>query len=302
MLFFLGVLPSHRPSDILPNILTLIYYHKFRDIYDKISAEVKFFMRSILFLLVTALAAIVNIPSCIYWHFHGRKDQEGAYRKATAICHTWIRPLMRIAGVDLHKEGEENLINDRPVLYVGNHQGDMDILLIMRELEFLYSIIAKIETKKIPIVSQWMANANCIFMDRGNPRQTLESIKRAQELLSEGRTVVVFPEGTRSQGPEMNEFKPGAFRCAVKAGVPIVPFVIDGSYKVFEQQRYLKKADVFFHILPAIEPEELKGMKTPEVSALVQQRIQDELYRIRETQGQSVPQEERKVWNAPQNS
>ena len=64
-------------------------------------------MRSILFLLTAALAAIVNIPSCIYWHFKHEKDQQGAYRKATAICHTWIRPLMRIAGVRLHKSGEE---------------------------------------------------------------------------------------------------------------------------------------------------------------------------------------------------
>ncbi len=259
-------------------------------------------MRSILFLLMAALAAIVNIPSCIYWHFKHEKDRQGAYDKATRICHTWIRPLMRIAGVQLHKEGEENLEQDRPVLYVGNHQGDMDILLIMRELEGLYSIIAKIETKKIPIVSQWMANADCIFMDRGNPRQTLESIKRAQDLLTEGRTVVVFPEGTRSQGPEMNEFKSGALRCALKAKVPVVPFVIDGSYKVFEQQRRLKPADVYFQILPAIEPETFAGMKTHELSALVQQQIQDELYRIREEAGTPVPEEERKTWNAQPNS
>ena len=252
-------------------------------------------------MLTAALAAIVNIPSCIYWHFKHEKDQQGAYRKATAICHTWIRPLMRIAGVKLHKKGEENLNNHRPCLYVGNHQGDMDILLIMREFDDMHSIIAKIETKKIPIVAQWMSNAECLFMDRGNPRQTLECIKQAQALLEKGRSVVVFPEGTRSQTAEMNEFKPGAFGCAVKAGVPIVPFVIDGSYKVFEQQRRLKPADVYFHILPAIEPEEIKGLKTPDVSAMAQQRIQDELYRIREAAGETIP-EERKVWNAPQNS
>jgi 1-acyl-sn-glycerol-3-phosphate acyltransferase len=259
-------------------------------------------IRSIFFLLTAALAAIVNIPSCIYWHFRRGKDQQGAYRKATAICHTWIRPLMAIAGVNLHKKGEETLDSSRPALYVGNHQGDMDILLIMREFGDLHSIIAKIETKKIPIVAQWMDNADCLFMDRGNPRQTLAVIKQAQELLEKGRSVVVFPEGTRSQGPEMNEFKPGALRCAVKAGVPIVPFVIDGSYKVFEQQRYLKKADVYFHILPAIQPESFAGMKTPDLSALVQQQIQEELYRLRAEAGCETPQEERKAWNTPQNS
>ena len=193
-------------------------------------------------------------------------------------------------------------MTDSPVLYVGNHQGDMDILLIMSELGDLYSIVAKKETKKVPIVAQWMANADCIFMDRGNPRQTLESIKRAQELLENGRSVVIFPEGTRSKGADMNEFKPGALRCAVKAKVPIIPFAIDGTYKVFEQQRYLKKSHVDMSILPAVAPEEYAGLKTPELSALLQQKIQDELYRLREERGEQVPEEERKVWNAPQNS
>ena len=275
----------------------------FAIIYDKICAEVISMIRSILFLLVALVGAIVNLPNCIYWHYHHEENQAGAYRKATRICHVWIPPEERIAGIRLHKTGTENLEMDRPVLYVGNHQGDADILLIMRELEELYSIIAKIETKKIPVISTWMANANCIFMDRGNPRQTAECMKRAQELLEQGRTVVVFPEGTRSKGADMNEFKSGAFRCALKAKVPIVPFVIDGSYKVFEQQRRLKAADVYMRILPAIEPEEYAGMKTHEISAIVQQKIQDELYAIREEAGEPVPPEEERVqWNAQQNS
>ena len=259
-------------------------------------------IRSFLFLLAAAVVAIIHIPSCLFWHFRAKTDKAGAYDKATRICHTWIRPIAKLGGVDLRKRGEENIVTDRPVLYVGNHQGDMDILLIMSELGDLYSIVAKKETKKVPIVAQWMANADCIFMDRGNPRQTLESIKRAQELLENGRSVVIFPEGTRSKGAEMNEFKPGAFRCAVKANVPVIPFAIDGTYRVFEQQRYLKKAHVDMSVLPAIPPEEFAGLKTPELSAFVQQKIQDELYRLREERGETVPEEERKVWNAPQNS
>ena len=71
---------------------------------------------------------------------------------------------------------------------------------------------------------------------------------------------------------------------------------------MFEQQRYLKKAHVDMSILPEIGPEEFAGLKTPELSAMLQQKIQDELYRLREERGEAVPEEERKVWNAPQNS
>ncbi len=255
-------------------------------------------IRSIAFLLAAAFVAIINIPEAIYWHFRSRKDKAGAYDKASRICRRWIGPVQRLGGVNLRKLGEENIPKDRAVLYVGNHQGDMDILLIMHEFGELPSVVAKIETKKIPVVSTWMASADCIFMDRGNARQTLECIKRAQELLESGRSVVIFPEGTRAKGPDMREFKAGALRCALKAKVSVVPFAIDGTYKVFERQRYLKKADVDLSILPPIEPEEFAGLKTHELAQMAQQRIQDELYRLRETRGEEVPPAgERKQWN-----
>lgn len=257
-------------------------------------------MKSILFLLCATLAAIVNIPSCIYWRFQGKADKKGAYARGQRIVDVWVPRLERLGGIILHKEGEEN-ITDRTALWVGNHQGDMDILLIMKELGKLYSIVSKKETRKVPVVAQWMANVDCIFIDRGNPRQTLESINRAQELLESGRSVVIFPEGTRSKGPEMNEFKSGALRCAVKAGVPIVPFAIDGTYKCFEAQGYIKDADVRMSVLPAVEPEDFKDMNTRQLSCKVQQLIQDELYRMRGGAGG-----ERKIWTevpkGPQNS
>ena len=77
----------------------------------------------------------------------------------------------------------------------------------------------------------------------------------------------------------MNEFKSGAFKAAIKAGVPVVPFVIDGTYKVFEAQHYLKKADVRFSILPPVAP--LEGEKTQDLSVRVQNIIKEELDRIR---------------------
>ena len=64
-------------------------------------------IRSILFLLAAAFVALINIPSCLIWHFRSRTDKAGAYDKATRICHTWIRPIAKLGGVDLKKRGAE---------------------------------------------------------------------------------------------------------------------------------------------------------------------------------------------------
>lgn len=254
-------------------------------------------IRTIIWLLYAVFICITLLPYELYWKLKGGKEPGDRYPGPQRVVNFWVPSVYKLGGMRLHKKGEENIIEDRPALYVGNHQGDFDIFLIAQELGSLKSIVAKKESKKVPVIRTWMKYADCIFIDRGNPRQTLQSINQAQELLERGRSVVIFPEGTRSRGPEMNEFKAGAFRCALKAGVPIVPFAIDGTYKIFEQQNYLKPADVQLSILPAVETKGMEKEKTRTISAEIQQMIQDELYSLRG----GCPEGERKVWTDRQN-
>lgn len=249
-------------------------------------------IRTIVWLIYVVIVCIINVPYVLYWKFKGGKKPGDRYQAPQNVVNTFVPSVYKLGGMVLHKKGEENIIEDRPALYVGNHQGDFDIFIIAKELGSLKSIVAKKESGKVPVVKNYMEYADCIFMDRGNPRQTLQSINRAQELLESGRSVVIFPEGTRSRGPEMNEFKAGALRCALRAGVPIVPFAIDGTYKVYEQQKYLKKADVNLSILPAVETAGMEKERTKTISAEIQQMIQDELYNMRG----GCPEGERKIW------
>ena len=82
---------------------------------------------------------------------------------------------------------------------------------------------------------------DCVFIDRDSPRKAMEAMRQAQTMLEQGKSMVVFPEGTRSRGDQMNEFKAGAFRMACKAGAPVVPVAIDGSYKIMEANHNLMK-------------------------------------------------------------
>ena len=99
-----------------------------------------------------------------------------------------------------------------------SHQGDYDIPLMLLYLDEPHGLVAQVETKKIPLVRTWMELLDCVFIDRDSPRKAMEAMRQAQTMLEQGKSMVVFPEGTRSRGDQMNEFKAGAFRMACKAG------------------------------------------------------------------------------------
>lgn len=236
-------------------------------------------LRTIFFLLVVALFLILSLPVMLVCILTRDKDAFAPMPKAAQWIAEKIVPLAaKLGGCNVTIKGKENL-PDGPVLLVGNHQGDFDVLLVLYAFGEIPVIVAKREAQKVPIARTWMKMIHCIFMDRSDMRQSLMCIKKSGEYLEHGFKVLIFPEGTRSKGPEMGEFKAGAFKAAVKAKVPIVPFMIDGTYKVFEKQHFLKKADVTLSIL---RPMYVSGdEKTQEISETLQTMIQNELDKTR---------------------
>lgn len=240
-------------------------------------------LRSIVWLLAAVVILILSLPVALCIRLFGKKEPYGPAPAAAAwFCRKIVPFVARLGGVDLELTGTENL-PEGPALFTGNHQGDFDVLLILFCLGGPHVIVAKKEAKKVPIARLWMKLLGCIFMDRKDVRQSLECIKQAQDQLEHGISVVIFPEGTRSKGPDMNEFKPGAYKCAIKAGVPVVPFALDGTYKCFEERRLLTKSKVRFSILPPVDPAAMGITKTQELADLVQKRIAEELQNLRAT-------------------
>lgn len=249
-------------------------------------------IRTVLWFFVVATIVVLMTPVTLYYRLTlkpepGDPIDPGVER----IVQTCARFVLRLAGVHVHVEGQEHLLEET-ALYVGNHQGNYDIPIILFGLGPLKSIVAKSETAKIPVIRTWMTFFDCIFMDRDDPRQSLASLNRAQELLEQGRSVIIFPEGTRSKGPHMAEFKAGALRCAIRAKVPIVPFALDGSWRAMEAQNgIMRPADINMRILPHIETHDLSKAQTRSVSPEVQQRIQEALDDL-----QNTPTEARITW------
>ena len=142
--------------------------------------------------------------------------------------------LVKRSGSSIYILGTEK-IPDGPVLFVSNHQSNFDIPLMLSFVNKPKSFIAKIELANIPLLSCWLKAGNCVFIDRENPRQSLKVINEGIEILKSGHSMVIFPEGTRSKGPQIQDFKKGSLRLATKSGVPIVPVTIKDSYKMYEE-------------------------------------------------------------------
>jgi len=239
----------------------------------------EYMFRTLLFLIVFILGLILILPVGLILKLFYPKDKFAPVPAAAEFIAAKIIPFItKIGGCNYTIIGQEN-IPEGPALFVGNHQGDFDVLLILFAFKRIPIIVAKMEAAKVPIAHMWMTLMHTIFMDRKDLRQSLRCIKDAEEYLEHGFKVVLFPEGTRSQGPDMGEFKAGAFKTAVKTKTPIVPFVIDGTYKVFEKQKYLKKSDCSFIILNPIYTDGTE--KTQEIADEVKSKIQSKLDEIR---------------------
>ena len=127
--------------------------------------------------------------------------------------------------------GAEHLYT-RPCVIIGNHQSELDVLLLGAIFPPYCSVTAKSSLKLVPFLGWFMALSGTVFIDRSNRQDALKAFeKAAEEMRRERQTVFIFPEGTRSYAkePTLGAFKKGAFHLAIRAGVPVVP-VVAGCY------------------------------------------------------------------------
>ncbi|OPJ61675.1 lysophospholipid acyltransferase family protein [Clostridium oryzae] len=149
---------------------------------------------------------------------------------------------------DLKVSGLEN-IPEGACVFAGNHEAIFDVFAVLPCMKSITGFIAKQSLGKLPAVAWWMRQAHSVFIDRDNPREGIKAINQAVENLKAGYSVIVFPEGTRSLKSEIAEFKRGSLKLALKANVPIVPFTVDGTYRVLEVGNKVRgnKAKIIFH-------------------------------------------------------
>ncbi len=150
------------------------------------------------------------------------------------IAPRYIRMVAALFGIDRRLEGWEALpeaIREgrQPVIFIANHASHFDPPLLISTLPSHPVFIAKRELGRVLFLGWVIWLAGFIFIDRGNRVQAQASLVAAAKRIHDGQSVVMFPEGTRSRDGQLLPFKPGSFKLAVEAGVPLIPVAIHGG-------------------------------------------------------------------------
>lgn len=202
----------------------------------------------------------------------------------------WVNDVIELFDIDFRVEGKEN-IPEGPCVFYCNHQGYGDIVLMLKACEGKQiGFIAKDTLQKLPYFGTWIKTIRGVFIKRGYTRESLKAIRDGVELLKQGFSLVIFPEGTRSKGGEMKEFKAGSFKLATKAKVPIVPVAIHGTYRIFEETQLITSgATAYARILEPINTAEMDRKELKEIHTVVQNLVAENLEDLRAKDKDYVP-------------
>ncbi len=144
----------------------------------------------------------------------------------------WAPGLLRAGGLRVEVEGLENVDFSRPQVFAANHQSMLDAVVLCQTLPVPLLFIVKAELRRVPLLGAYLSAMGMIFIRRRQQRRSLAAMQTCRRRLAEGRSILIFPEGTRGKDGITGPFKPGAFVPLIDAGAPVVPVAIDGTARI----------------------------------------------------------------------
>jgi 1-acyl-sn-glycerol-3-phosphate acyltransferase len=179
-------------------------------------------------------------------------DRRGHFAHACARAWSWL--ILKTTGVRVAVTGLDRITPGTTYVFVSNHQSIYDIPVLFASLPYQLRIIAKASLARFPVLGWHLKRGGHLFVDRRNPDRT-GILSRWRALVSEGLSLIIFAEGTRSPDGSVARFKGGSFLLAIEAGLPIVPLSIIGTRKVMPKGRLrTEPADVALVVHDPIQP------------------------------------------------
>ena len=143
----------------------------------------------------------------------------GGENAAHRVARLWGKTILRLSGVSVEVVGKDNIPAGRPIIFMANHQSNFDILTLLAHIPAQFRWISKKEVFHTPL-----------------RERAIQSLEDAAQIIKNGKSVMTFPEGTRSHDGTIRPFKKGLFYLAIKSGVPIIPISIIGSRKIMPRK------------------------------------------------------------------
>lgn len=224
---------------------------------------------------------LISIPLILYYIISAEKlcrneerySEDDRYRLANRI----IRSVQIRGRIDTVSTGEENLPEEGGYIMYANHQGKYDALGIIASHKKPCSVVMDAKRSKVLLADQVVKLLKGKRLIRDDLKQQVKELKALSDEARAGRKFIYFPEGGyEHNGNHMQEFHPGAFKCAKKAQVPIVPVAIYDSFLPFAVNS-LRRVTTQVSFLEPIYYEEYADLSTKEISDLVRDRIAKQL-------------------------
>lgn len=185
---------------------------------------------SVRFVVVVVISLAFGAAELLTMPFHG-----GGYL-FHALARGWAHTVLFVCGVKLHTAGLENVDFTRSYVYVSNHASMFDIPAIIAGIPDQIRIVYKKELEIIPLFGWGLKWGSYIGIDRRKGSDAVRSLEEAAGRIRNGASVLLYAEGTRTLDGKLQPFKRGAFNLAVKAGVPVVPLIVNGSFHILRKR------------------------------------------------------------------
>jgi 1-acyl-sn-glycerol-3-phosphate acyltransferase len=184
-------------------------------------------------------------------------DRRGYFAHGCARAWSWL--ILKTTGVRVTVEGLDRIKPGTTYVFVSNHQSIYDTPVIFNSLPYQLRIIAKASLARFPVLGWHLERGGHLFVDRRKPDHA-GILKRWRGLVSEGLSLMIYAEGTRSPDGHVARFKGGSFLLAIEAGLPVVPVAVIGTRRVMPKGRLrTEPADVTLIVHDPIQPPALEA-------------------------------------------
>ena len=196
-------------------------------------------------------------------------DRRGYFAHRCARAWSWL--ILKTTGVRVRVEGLERITPGTTYVFVSNHQSIYDTPVIFASLPYQLRIIAKESLAMFPVLGWHLRRGGHLFVDRRHPDRA-GILRRWRALVSEGLSLIIYAEGTRSPDGRVRRFKGGSFLLAIEAGLPIVPIAVIGTRQVMPKGRLrTEPADVTLVVHDPIVPPAIEAPTARDAKALADQ-------------------------------
>lgn len=235
-------------------------------------------------LILICIVSLIAFPVSLLIGLFSKKAKDYFSLRFIQVC---MKSFLFVAGAKVKYIGLENLPqNGEAVVYTGNHRSFFDVIATYPVMPSLTGFIAKKEMRNWPVVSWWMRNLYCLFLDRKNSREGVKTILEGVENVKKGVSMVIFPEGTRSREEgHVAMFHGGSFKLATKSGAKIIPVAYNNSGAIWDDHLPWVKSAVM--TVEFCEPIETAGMKITEINELAN-KVHDIVYKKHIENGRAI--------------